>query len=535
MWEFPSTDHFAELEATNLSVSHRWVEYMDTIARSANTGNDRVSPSLWQMARNDHLDVKVVTNYLELLRHSTPSCQIQQPIVAGTGADAVFIDQEVKMTLLPMQDENSWFAAVAYPDCIHIYNSDKESSMAPRMQEWLSSTFPNRQIRYCGLIGPSKQEDSGLLMLLTIRMLMDGRAPARRNDTGFVRNLRAKTFVELLTKNLDASDRDVDRLQQAVDEDNSVYFNDAFDSDNFSSHGSDLSFTADTGTMAHMLPTSVRSADDQPISSDWCLTSGESPTGSDSYSERSPSQVVSSRYKANGQSSATETTVLNSLGTERHPKKHATMPPSMPQECKTILQLLSEAVAFHRSSRLTISSDFATLWSSIRNGSRSEFYRRYNGVVFYEKMLGLRNDQEIAMLLKSSINEGDLKEMRSLRSRFKVWYDICPLRESWDQSKYTLLCVVSEKSALERASSQQQKDYLSRLQSRLEDKNDPFLGYIESAKELCCSLIEDRFPRDWLMIDSYHLKAGWPMLEPEFTAYTSLDPNPKIEMVQMVA
>ncbi|KAK1506520.1 uncharacterized protein CCOS01_16572 [Colletotrichum costaricense] len=523
-WEFQSKEYFIELEDVDITVNDQWVEYMDIIAASTNTEHDEVSPSLLQMARNGHLEINVVTEYLGLLQDLLPSCPIHQPIIAGSRADAVVIDQETTMTLLPIQHEDSWLAAVAYPDIIHIYGLDKEGPVEPKVREWFSSLFPNRQVHWCCLARPSTREDSGLLMLLTIRMLMAGRAPARRNDTGFVRKLRAKFFVELLARDLNAGDEEVDRRLQAALEDTSYYFNEAFVPDNSPPYISELVPTTQGGTMANTPPTPVRSIDDQPILSDSRLASHELSMGSNSYSERPASQIVPPRHRANAQNRS-EKTIAGS-----HPKASQIMPPSMPQECKTILKLLSEAVAFHRSSRLTINSDFASIWSSIKIGSKSEFYRRYNAVLFYEKMLEIRNDQEIAKLLKSSPNAGDLKEIRSSQARSKVWYDICQLRENWGQSKYTLLCVVPEKSCLEGASSQQKQEHLHRLQSRLEDNNDPFLGYIERAQEICCSLIECRLPQHWLMIDNYHLKVGWDMLKPEFEAYTSLDSNPKLEM-----
>ncbi|KAK2051945.1 hypothetical protein LY76DRAFT_366262 [Colletotrichum caudatum] len=439
------------------------------------------------------------------------------------------------MTLLPIQYQNSWFAAVAYADCIHVYNSENESVIAPEMQKWLSSTFPTRQIRCCGLTEASEQKDSGLLMLLAMRMLLSGRAPTRRNDKEFVRCLRAKTFIELLTNKLNASDAEVESLHEAFDKDTSCYFDDAFVSRHSSPCGPDSSSTADTSTVAQMLPASVISTEDQPMPLDVCVISGETSIGSASNSRRLPSQVVSGS-NANAQESATKTTVPNSRNTEGHSRKRVVMESSMPQECKMILRLLSEAVAFHRSSRLTDSSDLATLWSSIRNGFKSEFHRRYNGVLFYEKILGLHHDEDIAKLLNLPSGNGrDLQEVEKLQSRFKVWYDICQLRKSWGQGRYTLLCAVCDGSSLERATSEQKKDRLSHIKSRLDNKDDPFSGWIESAKELCCSLIKNDFLPYRLMIDNYHLKAGWPMYQREFAAYTSVDPKVTIEIERMAA
>ncbi|KDN62701.1 hypothetical protein CSUB01_08507 [Colletotrichum sublineola] len=545
LWEFPSREHFTESKDTDIPVNRRWTDYMKIIADS-NPDHGDESQSMWRLAGNDHLDVIVVTKYIKLLQLSSPSSpsppshRTQQPIIVGTGANTIVIDPEVKMTLLPIQYENSWFAAVAYADCIHVYNSDNEGAMPPEMQKWLSSTFPTRQIRCCALTEASEQKDSGLFMLLAMRMLVSGRAPTRRNDREFVRYLRAKTFIELLTGNLNASDQDVETLHEAFDKDTSCYFDDAFVSHHSSPCGPDSSSTADTGTVAQMPPESVRSTEDQPVPFDMCVTSWGTSTGSGSYSRRLPSQVVSSRSNANAQDNATEITVPNSRNTEGRSRNRSATPPSMPQECKNILQLLSEAVVFHRSSRLTGSSDLATLWSFIRNdfsnGFKSEFYRRYNGVLFYEKMLGLHSDREIATLLELPLgNARDLQEVKKLQSRFKVWHEICQLRNSWGKGRYTLLCAVSDGSSLERASSEQKESKLSRLKSRLEDEEDPLSGWINSARELCCSLIEDRFPRDRLMIDNYHLKASWTLYEPEFAAYTSMNPNATIEIERMAA
>ncbi|KAJ0332606.1 hypothetical protein COL154_013389 [Colletotrichum chrysophilum] len=194
----------------------------------------------------------------------------------------------------------------------------------------------------------------------------------------------------------------------------------------------------------------------------------------------------------------------------------------------TILDTLSEAVAFYRNSRLSESSELAVIWSAIKSGARSEFYRRYSGVLFHKEMARLSSDQEVALCLKTSITMAEVREMRRLQSEFQIWHDICQLRRDWGPGQYALLCVLPEKPRLEQMSRREQQKQLQQIHERLEDGGDALLGYLDTAKELCSALVQCSLPCVRLMIDDYHLKANQDLSEPEFTAYTSLDPRPVI-------
>ncbi|KZL82706.1 hypothetical protein CI238_10729 [Colletotrichum incanum] len=188
----------------------------------------------------------------------------------------------------------------------------------------------------------------------------------------------------------------------------------------------------------------------------------------------------------------------------------------MPKQCKTILDILSEAVAFYRSSRVSESSELSVIWSAIKNGFKSEFYRRYSGVLFYKQMARLGSDQEVAIHLKTSMSTPELREMRSVQSRSKIWHDICQLRRDWGPAQYVLLCVLPEKPNLERMNRQEQQDHLERVRERLNDTCNGLSGYVEAAKGLCTALVEGSLPCDRLMIDDYHLKAHQELVEPEY-------------------
>uniref|UniRef100_L2GF12 Uncharacterized protein n=1 Tax=Colletotrichum fructicola (strain Nara gc5) TaxID=1213859 RepID=L2GF12_COLFN len=463
--EYPPREAFKQTEMP-LQVTGDWVDYMNTVAISMNTAEQGVSSSLWHLARGDLVDNDIVTNYVQLLRSSYPDSQLLDPVTAASDAleaAARLCDTSDAATLIPCNLDGTWFVAVAYADCIQLYGVQVEN--ITKLEQQFQASFHRPTIRISEPLTTTQPENMVILTLLSLRMLAGGGVPVLSAETAFLQKLRARIFIELLTDSPDAKDSDVsDRLKEAQVE-NSVFFDEAFidEEDTLSPVGS--TFTAD-----------LQDGGD--------FASGFSPEGNLSFS----------RTGFCGR-------VLD-MGTYG-------LPPSMPRECRIILDTLSEAVAFYRNSRLSESSELAVIWSAIKSGARSEFYRRYSGVLFHKEMARLSSDQEVALCLKTSITMAEL-------------------RRDWGPGQYALLCVLPEKPRLEQMSRREQQKQLQQIHDRLEDGGDALLGYLDTAKELCSALVQCSLPCVRLMIDDYHLRANQDLSEPEFTAYTSLDPRPVI-------
>ncbi|KAK1656627.1 hypothetical protein BDP55DRAFT_639469 [Colletotrichum godetiae] len=517
--EFPPREAFEQTKMP-FHVTSEWIEYMKTIGNSIHNTAQEVSPSLRRFARGDHsVDHDVVTDYIRLLQSSYPSSHYADPVIFtsnGLETAATLCSTSGAMTVIPCNYEGAWCAAVAYADCVQLYGVQAESSST--MVERLQDLFPGRKVRLPEPLVATRLEDTGVLMLLSMRMLVGGSVPAQCADVAFLQRSRARIFVELLTKKLDAEDRDVSsRIQEAHAED-SLFFDEAF------AHGEDLRVRTDA-----MIPADIGDGVD--------FTLGASPDpGAFSFTGLGSGVTTSLLPRAPHHSSSSpqpagpayeKFTSLRSgrtfgIGTFE-------MPPTMSGECKTMLAMMSEAVAFYRSSRLSGNSELAVIWSAIRTGQKSEFYRRYGGVLFYREMLRLKSDRELALRLRLGIAPSDIKEMRRLQSNFRIWHDICQLRHDWGPGQYALLCVLPERPNVERMSEREQQVQLRRLQERLDDDRDPLSEQVDTAKNLCTALVQGQVDSDKrLLIDDYHFKAYQDLSELEFAAYMSLDPRPVI-------
>ncbi|KAK1975654.1 hypothetical protein LZ30DRAFT_693440 [Colletotrichum cereale] len=522
--QFPPQEAFKQTNMP-LHVTAEWIDYMQTVARSVNTTEQEVSLSLSHLARGGHVDNDIVTDYVRLLQAARPSSQCIDPILFTSDnieAAARLRSSSGVTTIIPCNYDGAWFAAVAHADCVQLYGVQDESSS--KLEQQLQALFLDRIVRFSKPLVATQVEDTGVLMLLSMRMLASGGVPTQGADTTFLQNSRARIFIELLTQTLDAKDSDVSSRLQKAQAENSFFFDEAFcEDDTFSPVGS--TFTANMGDGVDF----AFSTSPEPIRSP--LSAGEvSPstgtglgvaTGVSAQALRHPSSSPHPAGPAYEKLTSLRSGWVFDIGMYG-------LPPSMPRECRIILDMLSEAVAFYRSSRLSESSKLAVIWSAIKSGSKSEFYRRYSGVLFHKEMLHLSSNQEVALRLKTSTTMTELREMRRHQSDFQIWHDICQLRRDWGPGQYALLCVLPERPQLERMNKREQQTQLQQICERLGDDRDALSRYLCTAEKLCTALIQGNLPSGRLMIDDYHFKANQDLSEPEFAAYTSLDPRPVI-------
>ncbi|KAJ0364465.1 hypothetical protein COL26b_012493 [Colletotrichum chrysophilum] len=398
--EYPPREAFKQTEMP-LQVTGDWVDYMNTVAISMNTAEQGVSSSLWHLARGDLVDNGIVTSYVQLLRSSYPDSQLLGPVTVASGdleAAARLCDTSGAATLIPCNLDGWWFVAVAYADCVQLYGAQVENIM--KLEQQFQASFHRPTVRISEPLATTQPEDTVILTLLSLRILAGGGVPILSAETAFLQKSRARIFIELLTNSLDAKDSDVSNRLKEAQVENSVFFDEAFIDEEDSLSPVRSTFTAD-----------MQDGDD--------FASGFSPESSrSSPPAREISHSTGRGSGVNDSASAQKLTSLRS-GRVLDMGKYG-LPPSMPRECRIVLDALSEAVAFYRNSRLSESSELAVIWSAIRSGSKSEFYRRYSGVLFHKKMARLSSHQEIALCLKTSITMAEVREMRRLQSEFQI-------------------------------------------------------------------------------------------------------------------
>ncbi|GKT88612.1 hypothetical protein Ct61P_06462 [Colletotrichum tofieldiae] len=531
--EFPPREDFFKEENIPVHVTSEWINYMQTVGCSINTAEQGVTPSLWRLAQDDHVDADVITDYVQLLRSSYPSFRFQDPVhITPSTIENLpgLMETPDATTLIPCNYNRAWFAAIAYTDCVQLYGLHVEDGS--KLEQQLQALFPRRLIRSSQPLLGARLEDSGVLMLLSMRILADGGVPVQHVDSIFLRNARARLFMEMLMESLNVKDYDVAARIQEAQAENSVFFDDAFICE-----GNDLTpacsgFTADMeeggdftfGASPGPASWSSLSAEERPSSREQTCEAGTIASAQAPHNPSSSPQPTGPRHEK-----------LTSLRSGRVlDMTMPMMPPEMSQQCRTILDILSEAVAFYRSIRISENSELSVIWSAIKNGFKSEFYRRYSGVLFYRQMARLGSDKDVAKKFKISISKPEIKEMRSLQSRFEIWHDICQLRHEWGSAQYVLLCVLPEKPHLERMRRKERQDQLQQVRERLDNTHNELSSYVQAAKALCTALVQGSLPRDRLMIENYHLKADQELTQPEFVAYAGLHPRPAIPISRLV-
>ena len=69
---------------------------------------------------------------------------------------------------------------------------------------------------------------------------------------------------------------------------------------------------------------------------------------------------------------------------------------------------------------------------------------------------------------------------------------------------------------------EEQDKLVADIRSRLDDHSDPLSRYLELARGLCSSLINDRVPKEHLLIDLYPYKAREAFTDVLYVVYVSL-------------
>ena len=470
----PARENFSK-KAQSLPGDDRWSEYAKRISELPEPDADgEVPPSFWRLARGGHLDRHVVEEYLQLLRKSR-SFSIAEPRKMTSTVKEVIKSVNDKPVILPFQDGDQWLFAVSYPDCVHWFDSRPNNPHV--VQRTARRLFPNWG-------GPThdkdRPEDSGLFMLLGIRLITGGSTHVSQREADLlIPTFRSRVLVELLAQRLNPGEEDFQQLLQReyqalqrLHEEQSMFFDDAIAGMDLPPRESPAADRPSSFTAAVRLP--------------------------------SPSQHPS---------------------VYSYPHRSDTL-----DHRRTILTMLHNAVTTMRSVSASKSTELAVLWSCLKHGGRlSEFHRRYNGILFYEKLEQYRGIDGLSLERDHHIHRSALKEMWNIQPNYTFWRELCNLHSDQGIAKYTLLCALPEGHSV------QDKDAeLSEIRYRLSRESDPLKHDLKRAEKLCEAIIELNLPKENLMIDFFRFRANEPLTDELYKAFLSLDPHVKVAIAPLV-
>ena len=467
--------HAFNIPSGSLTIDESWAAYARRISqRQEPREGDEITPSLWRLGRGDHLDTAVVESYLQLLRDRYSTIPILEPSALVANIEELVVRRDEKPTIVPLKDGEQWLFMVVYPDCIHFFDS-RQNSLLPQC-----SALP-----ITNWTGPkqSRPEDSGLFMLLGIRLIVEGAAHVDQSEAeAVITKFRSMVLVELLSMKLDPGPGDLEELLQRESYEDSRFFEEAA----------------------------------------WGLRSPAS-TAEISRSAASLPPVASAQEAA-----ARPNAALTPQSLPR-PVHEPAIPPN---DRKTILTVLGNAVAASRSTKMTAAAPLVLLWSCIKNDRwSSEFHRRYNGVLFYERM----QHQGPGVLAEPhvTVEVPTLTEMRSLQPKFRFWKELCSLYPNQGPARYTLLSAIPEGFNVSRMSRDVQDAKIAEIRSRLSDENDRLRQDLAKAENLCKAILESSLPTETLMIDLYRYREQEDLTDEYYDAFVSLNPRERIRIPRL--
>lgn len=222
---YPSADYDFCMKEQLPIVKPEWAEYAARVSQSEPPmEDDELTLSMWNLVQGSCLDAEIVNEYLNILKKSCLSSEVVGIRTLEPGVNLISEEGCNRPTIIPFHDTNNWAFAVAYADCIHWYNSNP-NSITPQF-----STGDERRV-VTGWTGPkhSRSEDSGILMLIGIRLLLQGTPHiCQKVADQCVVAFRSRMVIELLSKTMDPSQQDFEEiLHQSYPPNPSSFFDEA--------------------------------------------------------------------------------------------------------------------------------------------------------------------------------------------------------------------------------------------------------------------------------------------------------------------
>ncbi|KAJ2983489.1 hypothetical protein NQ176_g649 [Zarea fungicola] len=455
-----------------LRTEPRFVEYVSRYADTVPT-TDGLSEAAWKMAQQQASPRDAVQSYLDLLRHLDSPVEIL-PIRTLQNEITLSSEGTAHPAIIPFVDGNMWAFAVAYPDCVHWYDSRHDRHIP-------SLSLPDKRAVTNRWTGPKHERnaDSGIFMLMGIRCIQRG-CPHLPQETAvnLASAFRARVVIELLCGKIDPSRHSAERLLSQEVEDQSLFFEDAMNGIDRQSP-----FSPDMETQNIFVPPP--------------LDANRIP----------PSTAVSLAQPA-----------CKRVRQENGFKV---------ADARTILANLNEASLTTRAVVRAAGTPLDILWLLVQNTSyTSAFHDRLNAVLFYEEMKRHETDSDVKEAMKHPI---DVRDMRIVQARCKFWKDACELRSEWGEDKYVLLLAFPRTVTGRTGRSR----HIQELEQRLNDRGDHLQQYLHAVRDICRAIVHSSLPCESLMIDVYHLKRHEPLSQSMFDAFVSVKPRARVPLPRL--
>ncbi|KAM3519859.1 hypothetical protein MY4038_009648 [Beauveria bassiana] len=452
-----------------LSTEARLVDYVYRYADTVPAA-DGLSRAAWDMAQAQPSPRDAVQSYLDLLRQLDSPVEIL-PIRPLQNEITLSSEGSARPAIIPFVGGDAWSFAVAYPDCVHWYDSRRGGHVP-------SLSSPDDRMVTNHWTGPvhERDEDSSIFMLMGIRCIQRG-CPHIPQEVAvsLVSHFRARVVIELLCEKIDPSKHSTERLLSREVEDQSLFFEGAING-------------------VHGQSPALSDAEPEDLFAPPPLDFSRSPPPA-------TASLVQPACKRVRQGSGCKVA-----------------------DARTILANLNEASLATRAVVRAAGTPLDILWLLVQNSpSTSAFHDRLNAILFYDHMARHQTDNDVREAMKHPI---DVRDMRIVQARCKFWKDICELRSEWEEDKYVLLLAfpraVTGRTGRAR--------HVHELEQRLNDRGDQLRQYLHAARDLCRAILHNTLPRESLMIDIYHLKQHEPLSDDMYDAFVSVKPRARVPL-----
>ncbi|EXM15911.1 hypothetical protein RAB80_018344 [Fusarium oxysporum f. sp. vasinfectum] len=542
-------------------VDASWVTYANKIRQSSTLDEAGVSSSLWDLVRNEHLDLSIVEGYLKLLRTLNSKTKIA-PVYQLRRDDSINIETEGvdHSKIIPFIDGREWAFAVVYFDCIHWYDSGRGKPIPP-----LSASGGQRIVE--GWSGPqhSDSKDSGAFMLMGIsHIMMQQPHVSQEAAIELVQVFRVRMFIELLADELDPTPESLCEkgiITGAREDGASVFVSQAdrvspssqFEEDPFNETLYVLNSAARDGLSEPPDPSALDSSD-QIV----CVSAAR---GTDppqlGHQQRSLMNEANEAQSATGGFRnnlgnpyrhilpATRPLVATSsinpyprpsgMNTSRRraaAPRRRTATPTIDMESepdikslinrRVILENLSSALRFTRSAKASGLDNGYMLWQLGKNRKTGgKLQQRYQRVLFNQKM-AKRVDQNLKI---DGLDDRQWNTMKKDFGYWKVWVDVRDVGLKYnDLGEYVALCALPGSMNSENMTQDYQKRLIAAFEREIENHSNPLHQWLRDARQLCDLILTKSIPEYRLKLDDYETNIEGEVSDEVWNSHMSTDP-----------
>ena len=471
----------------------------------------RISQSMWDLVHGGPLDIKIVESYLQLLRHTSRRVVILRARMLREGRNSIQETEGIAHpVIIPFLHESHWAFAVAYPDCVHWYDSMSDLSGAPLhgdarpiIEGWQSPRSGNAA-------------DSGVFMLMGIKLILQ-RKPHLSQGVAqtLVQPFRASTFLELLCRKPKPSSEDLlnmnldqviatgdictttNQLNQntavAYGQEQQLPVEDELFVTERADHADDPPFGAFNPTRETIHPestTTIPPVTDPGLAPE-SVTAHRQPAANTSRTRRSRPAFVDGKL---------DTYICNST-----------------DDLKVILDNLSHGLQFKRSALASSNDNPLVLERLLRYPRTSgNLHRRYHAVLLHN----IVKEDARQMQREPSLRNKSKKSLTNYLRSWSLWKKISDVGVTHGLGPYVTLCAFQNDFSGYRIAETKQKPFIRELEKRLQDKSDMLRVRLQMASKLCEAILCGPTPVSLFNIDDYDFQAESEVTDEKFEFYT---------------